>query len=97
MTVTKGTPPAQSAGQTPASQEEGATGTTSGLAKLAAFMAAEAAQQLGGAAQQCQTDLARGLERVDGSDKVDGTRSKSPKRINLHSVDSTLIFFRFFW
>ena len=30
MTATKGTPPAQSAGQPPASQEEGATSTTSG-------------------------------------------------------------------
>ena len=79
MTAIKGTPPAQSADQTPASQEDGATGTTSGLAELAASMAAEASQRLGGAAHRCQTDLSKGADRVDGLDKVDGTRSRSPK------------------
>ena len=79
MTAIKGTPPAQSTEQTLASQEEGATGTTSGLAELAASMAAKAAQRLSGTAQCCQPNLSRGLDRVDGLDKMDGTRSRSPK------------------
>ena len=42
-------------------------------------MAAEASQRLGGAAQHCQTDVSKGVDRVDGLDKMDGTRNRSPK------------------
>ena len=74
MTGKKGTPPAQSTTeQTPTSHEEGASSSSLGLAELAGSMATEAAQRLGEAVQCCNVDLPKGINRVDG------TRSKSPK------------------
>ena len=74
MTATKGTAPAQSTtDQPPASVEEGASGSSIGLAELAGSLAAEATQRLGVVAHRCQTDLSKGIDRVDG------TRSKSPR------------------
>ena len=75
MTAFKGTPPAQSSTDTPpTSQEEGATGTSLGLAELASSLAAEASQCLGEAAHLTPTDAL-----IKGADRVDGVRSRSPK------------------
>ena len=75
MTAIKGTPPAQSSTDAPpASQEEGAAGTSFGLAELASSLDTEASQRLGEATHLTPTDAL-----TKGADRVDGVRSRSPK------------------
>ena len=75
MTAIKGTPPAQSSTDPPpTSQEEGAAGTSFGLAELAGSLAAEASQRLGEIVHPAPSDAL-----TKGVDRVDGIRSRSPK------------------
>ena len=75
MTAIKGTPPAQSSTDPPpTSQEEGAAGTSFGLAELAGSLATEASQRLGEIVHPAPSDAL-----TKGVDRVDGIRSRSPK------------------